>query len=113
MDEINAETKNGAAEIIEKIPIKINIAERIYSFRIDKNDEEKIRNAAKQIKEKVMYYRQRYADRDAQDALSMATLQFVLKLNEVEKSNDLQPIQNDVNDLNERLESYLLSEEKK
>ena len=101
------------AENIDKIRIKINIAERVYSFRIKREEEEGIRKAAKQIKEKVMYYRQKYVDRDAQDALSMATLQFVLKLLDITEKNNVQTIQNELGDFNLDLESYLKLHEKK
>jgi cell division protein ZapA len=112
MNESN-ERSSASAKNIDKIRIKISIAERVYPFRIKREEEEGIRKAAKLIKEKVMYYRQKYVDRDAQDALSMATLQFVLKLIDVTENANLQAIQDELGDLNIEFENYLKLHEKK
>ncbi len=90
-----------------KLSIKINIADRYYPLRIVRKDEEKIRNAAKRINEKVLYYKQRYADRDVQDALSMATLQFVIRLLELEENKAAPPIVDELNRLDKELGDYL------
>jgi cell division protein ZapA len=37
------------------------------------------------INEKVLQYKQRYSDKDVQDFLAMASLQYVIKLNEDEE----------------------------
>ena len=90
-----------------KLSIKVNIADRYYPLRIVRKDEEKIRSAAKRINEKVLYYKQRYADRDIQDALSMATLQFVIKLIEMEENKTTPPIVDEVDRLDKELGDYL------
>lgn len=92
-----------------KLSIKVNVADRYYPLRIVRKDEEKIRSAAKRINEKVLYYKQRYADRDMQDALSMATLQFVIRLLELEKERTTPPIVEELNRLDKELEDYLNS----
>lgn len=92
-----------------KLSIKVNIADRYYPLRIVRKDEEKIRNAAKRINEKVLFYKQRYADRDVQDALSMAALQFVIKLFEIEAEITTPPIVDEVNRLDKELGDYLES----
>ncbi len=91
----------------DKLSIKINIAERYYPLRIALKDEEKIRNAAKRINEKVLHYKQRYADRDIQDALSMAALQFVVKLFELEEQESVSPFMDELNRLDKELGNYL------
>ena len=68
----------------EKLSIRVNVADRFYPLKIDRSDEEKIRKAAKLINEKVLQYKQRYSDKDLQDFLAMAALQFVIKLIESE-----------------------------
>ena len=90
-----------------KLSIKVNIADRYYPLRIVRKDEEKIRSAAKRINEKVLYYKQRYADRDIQDALSMATLQFVIRLLELEENKTTPPIVDELNRLDKELGDYL------
>lgn len=95
--------------IDDKLSIKVNIAERYYPLRIARKDEEKIRHAAKRINEKVLHYKQRYADRDVQDALSMATLQFVVKLFELEQDKNVNPILEELEGLDKELNEYLSS----
>jgi len=91
----------------EKLSIKINVADRYYPLKIVAADEERIRAAAKRINEKIMQYQQRYANRDIQDALSMATLQYMLKLIEFEEVTDLNPIVEEVQKIDKQLENYL------
>ncbi len=91
----------------EKLSIKINVADRYYPLKIAVVDEERIRSAAKRINEKIMQYHQRYANRDIQDALSMAALQYVMKLMEYEEATDMSPIIEDIKQLDKQLEDYL------
>ncbi len=91
----------------EKLSIKINVADRYYPLKIAAVDEERIRSAAKRINEKIMQYHQRYANRDIQDALSMAALQYVMKLMEYEEATDMSPIIEDIKQLDKQLEDYL------
>ena len=66
-------------------PLKVNVAERYYPLKVDREDEEKIRKAARTINEKVLQYKQRYTDKDVQDFLAMAALQYVIKITEEEE----------------------------
>lgn len=91
----------------DKLSIRVNVAERYYPLRIDRNDEERIRLAAKLINEKVLQYKQRYSDKDVQDFLAMATLQYVIKLLELENRHDVDPFIEAVRDLNEQLDNIL------
>ncbi|MCU4173528.1 cell division protein ZapA [Carboxylicivirga sp. N1Y90] len=91
----------------EKLSIRVNVADRYYPLRIDRNDEERIRLAAKLINDKVLQYKQRYSDKDVQDFLAMATLQYVIKLLELENQHDVNPIVEAVRDLNEQLDDIL------
>lgn len=90
-----------------KFHIKLQIVGRYYPLVIDRNDEERFRKAAKLINDKVAQYKQRYRDKDIQDFLSMAALQFVLKELEFEEKGDETALISAVNDLNEELEEYL------
>lgn len=91
----------------EKLSIKVNVADRYYPLKIDRRDEEKIRRAAKLINEKVLQYKQRYSDKDIQDFLAMAALQFVIKITEQEDKSDDSPLLEDLKILNEELEEVL------
>lgn len=91
----------------DKLSIRVNVADRFYPLRIDRKDEERIRLAAKLINDKVLQYKQRYSDKDVQDFLAMATLQYVIKLLELENRHDVDPMIEAVRDLNDQLEGIL------
>jgi len=91
----------------EKLSIRVNIAERYYPLKVDRNDEEKVRRAVKLINEKVLGYRQRYGDKDVQDWLSMACMFFALKVVESEANQDLEVAMRGLLDLDKKLAEYL------
>jgi cell division protein ZapA (FtsZ GTPase activity inhibitor) len=91
----------------EKLSIRINIADRYYPLKIDRNDEEKIRKAARTINEKVLQYKQKYADKDTQDFLAMAALQFMIKVIDGEGIKGDSEILQKIKDLNEELGTLL------
>lgn len=91
----------------EKLSINVNVAERLYPLKIDKDDEEKIRRAAKLINDKVILYKQRYSDKDGQDYLAMAALQFVIKLIECEDKTDTSELISELKDLDVWLGSFI------
>jgi len=72
----------------DKLSIRVNIADRYYPLKIESEDEEKIRKAAKMINDKVFQYKTKYADKDIQDFLAMAVLQFVIRLIEMEEKTE-------------------------
>lgn len=92
----------------DKLSIRVNVADRYYPLKIDRSDEEKIRKAAKMINDKVIQYKQRYTDKDLQDFLAMAALQFVIKLLESENKFEVAPVVEDLRNLDEWLEDYLI-----
>lgn|GEM_PF-6557 len=91
----------------EQQSIQISIADRSYPLRIPAADEEKIRAAAKIINEKINLYKGRYANRDTQDALSMALLQFVIRLIEAEQREEAVRMVEDLNNLDNLLDDYI------
>lgn len=94
----------------DKLSIRINIIDRYYPLKIDRSDEEKIRKAGKIINEKVLQYKQKYSDKDVQDFLAMASLQYVTKLIELEETKDTNVFLENIRELNEELEVYLKEE---
>jgi hypothetical protein len=94
----------------EKLSIKVNVADRYYPLKIDRVDEEKIRKAARLINEKVFLYKQKYADKDTQDFLAMAALQFVIRNLEMETKPDAEPVSDELARLDKELADYLAKE---
>ncbi|MBK1441108.1 cell division protein ZapA [Parapedobacter sp. ISTM3] len=71
-----------------EISIKINIADRIYPLRVDMEEEEVIRRAAKLINDRIKEFQENYAVRDKQDLLSMCVLHYATGMLKAEgKSN--------------------------
>jgi len=91
----------------DKLSIRVNIADRYYPLKIDRGDEEKIRKAAKMINDKVLQYKQRYTDKDVQDFLAMAALQYVIKVIECETTINVSPELDEIKDLNDELDEFL------
>ncbi len=52
-----------------EISIKINIADRVYPLKVNMEEEEIIRRAAKLINDRIKEYQENYAVRDKQDLL--------------------------------------------
>lgn len=90
-----------------KLSINVNVAGRNYSLTIAMEEEENIRKAANIINNKVLQYRSKFADKDTQDFLAMSSLQFVIKLIESEKNKDIEPLIDEIKDLNEQLDNYI------
>jgi len=59
-----------------EISIKITISDRIYPLKVNVEEEEIVRRAAKIINERIKEYQENYAVRDKQDLLSMAVLHY-------------------------------------
>ena len=91
----------------DKLSIRISIADRYYPLKIVAADEERIRAASRRINEKIDQYRQRYPGRDVQDALSMATLQFVIRLIESENNENIEPLVKELDSVSAQLEAYI------
>ena len=94
----------------DKLSININIADRLYPLRVDRKEEEDIRKAAKIINEKVVQYKQKYAGKDLQDCLAMATLQFVIQKFDTEKRMDVSPLVDELEVMNDFLSEFLEKE---
>ena len=94
----------------DKLSIRVNIIDRYYPLKIERSDEEKIRKAGKIINDKVLQYKQKYADKDVQDFLAMAALQYVTRLIELENKEDSLPFVDSIRELSEELEEYLKEE---
>jgi cell division protein ZapA (FtsZ GTPase activity inhibitor) len=93
----------------DKLSIRVNVADRYYPLKVERQDEEKIRRAARLINEKVMQYKQRYTDKDVQDFLAMAALQFVIKLNEEEEKTSSN-LPDTLKELTHKIDSVLESQ---
>ena len=95
----------------DKFSIRVNVADRYYPLKVERENEEKIRKAARMINEKVLQYKQRYTDKDVQDFLAMAALQYVIKLTEQEEKLENDYLPDALKELIQKIESVLDSKE--
>jgi cell division protein ZapA (FtsZ GTPase activity inhibitor) len=95
----------------DKLSIRVNVSDRYYPLKVERNDEEKIRRAARMINEKVLQYKQRYSDKDVQDFLAMAALQYVIKLIEEEEKRTENYLPEALKELTEKIEAVLNEKE--
>eukprot|EP01156_Anaeramoeba_ignava_P003228 Anaeramoba_ignava/a221381_4.p1 GENE.a221381_4~~a221381_4.p1 ORF type:complete len:115 (+),score=2.35 a221381_4:297-641(+) len=96
----------------ETFTIRVNIADRYYPLKIKRTDEEKVRKAAKRINDTVQQYRKVYVDKDGQDFLAMAALQFVTRLTEFEEEQSGNKYQDALEMLNHKLDAALRKEKR-
>lgn len=61
------------------ININIVIADRPYPLRIKPEEEERVRNAAKEINNRVKQFQNQYAAKDKQDYLAMSALMYAVE----------------------------------
>jgi len=87
----------------DKLSIRVNVADRYYPLKVEGENEERIRKAARLINEKVLQYKQRYVDKDTQDFLAMAALQYVIRLIEVEEDEEDTSVEEGLRELNEMI----------
>ncbi len=68
-----------------EISIKINIADRVYPLKVNMEEEEVVRRAAKLINDRIKEYQENYAVKDKQDLLSMCVLHYATTSIKAEK----------------------------
>ena len=91
----------------DKFSIRVNVADRYYPLKVERENEEKIRKAARMINEKVLQYKQRYTDKDVQDFLAMASLLYVIKLTEEEEKLEKDYLPDALKELIQKVDSVL------
>lgn len=91
----------------DKLSIRINVADRYYPLKVNRDDEEDIRKAARIINEKVLQYKQKYVDKDTQDFLAMAALQFVNQLIELQNKTGKDDLSESLREISDTIGSLL------
>ena len=91
----------------DKLSIRVNVADRYYPLKIDRDNEEDIRKAARLINEKVLQYKQKYVDKDIQDFLAMASLQYVIKMLELERNSSKEDLSESLRELTSTIDKVL------
>ncbi len=64
---------------MQKLKIKVKIANRVFPLTISREEEEIVRKAVKTIEDRLKIYESRFEAKDTQDLLSMCLLEMSVK----------------------------------
>lgn len=90
----------------DKIKINLQMAGAAYPITIDREDEEMVRKAAKQVDAHVMAYREHYQNVPPERIVAMVAYQFALENLRIKERNDTEPYTAKIKELTEELEAY-------
>ena len=68
---------------MDKLNIKVSLANRMYPMTIDSKEEKLIRLSVSKIDKKIKLLKSKYSVKDDQDVLAMCALQLCVKLEKV------------------------------
>jgi len=75
---------------LDKLSIKLHIANRIYPMKIDRESEEYIRNSVRKIEERLKFYEDNYAIKDKQDLLAMCLIEYASKFETLNNKKEVE-----------------------
>jgi cell division protein ZapA len=90
-----------------KLSIRINIGDKFYPLRIERDEEELIRKASKLINDKLNQYRSKYEERDISDLLAMTALQYTKQYLELESDQNYAALEGEIKQINSELEAFI------
>lgn len=91
----------------DKIKINLQIADSNYPLTINRQEEEMVREAAKQVNIRLNAYREYYKNLEPEKIIAMVAYQFSLEKLQLMQRNDTSPYVEKVKELTELLEDYL------
>lgn len=94
----------------DKIKINLQIADSNYPLTINREEEEMVREAAKQVNIKLNAYREHYKTLEPDKIIAMVAYQFSLEKLQLMQRNDTRPYTEKVKELTELLEDYFEEE---
>ena len=94
----------------DKIKINLEIADSNYPLTINRQEEEMVREAAKQVNIRLNAYREYYKNLEPEKIIAMVAYQFSLEKLQLMQRNDTTPYTEKVKELTELLEDYFQKE---
>ena len=94
----------------DKIKINLQIADSNYPLTINREEEEMVREAAKQVNIRLNAYREYYKNLEPEKIIAMVAYQFSLEKLQLMQRNDTTPYTEKVKELTELLEDYFKKE---
>ncbi|MCK9161113.1 MAG: cell division protein ZapA [Bacteroidaceae bacterium] len=90
----------------DKIKINLQMADSFFPLTINREDEEIIRKAAKQVNIMLNEYRKHYSKLSVEKLFAMTAFRFSLEVLQLEKHNDTLPYSTKIEELTDLLEDY-------
>ena len=90
----------------DKIKINLQIADSNYPLTINREEEEMVREAAKQVNIRLNAYREYYKNLEPEKIIAMVAYQFSLENLQLKDRNDTEPYTAKIKELTEVLETY-------
>jgi len=90
----------------DKIKINLQLAGSTFPLTILREDEEMVREAAKQVDIRLNAYREHYRNVAPEKIIAMVAYQFALENLQMKDRNDTGPYAEKINELTEMLEAY-------
>lgn len=91
----------------DKIKINLQMAGTSYPITIEREEEEIVRKAAKQVDNRVIAYLKHYQEMPKERILAMVAYQFALENLQMKGRNDTEPYTTKIKELTEELEAYI------
>lgn len=96
----------------DKIKINLQMAGYTYPLTIERDKEEIVRLAAKQVEQRLNAYRTHYEELSPERILSMVAFQFALETLQLKKRNDTEPITTKIKEWGDLLEEQFRQPQK-
>jgi cell division protein ZapA len=90
----------------DRIKINLNIADSYYPITIERDEEELMRKAAKQVNDRLNSYREKYKNQPVDKLLAMVAFQFAHDNLMNEERNDTEPYRAKIEELTDLLEKH-------
>ena len=91
----------------DKIKINLQMAGSTYPLTILREEEEMVREAAKQVDIRLNAYREHYQNVTPEKIIAMVAYQFALENLKMKNRNDTRPYADKIEELTEVLETYV------
>ncbi|NDV66006.1 cell division protein ZapA [Bacteroides sp. 224] len=94
----------------DKIKIKLQIADSYYPLTIKPEDEQMVRDAAKQVNIRLNAYRKHFPNQEPKDTIAMVAYEFSLEILKQKDRNDTAPYTEKIKELTGILEDHFKQE---
>lgn len=92
--------------------IRVQVDGKYYPITIHRSDEGKIRQAAKQLNDKIELYKKRFGAGEKYDYLAMAAIQLATQLVDLKEQRNVNPVFDVLRELDEDLSQFFDSPRK-